>query len=89
MYDRLSPSIPTLPAITDERGTLTYRQVDEMSSALARGLGKLGVSEGSVVAMLCRDHRGLIIGMATCGKLGSRRGNLAVQSLDRRAAGVI
>ncbi len=63
---------PSLPAVVDERGTLTYRQVDDMSTALARGLEKLGVDEGSVVGVLCRDHRGLIIAMAACGKVGAR-----------------
>src|SRR6516164_5912820 len=62
----------SLPAFVDERGTLTYRQVDDMSTALARGLERLGVDEGSVVGLLCRDHRGLIIAMASCGKLGAR-----------------
>jgi fatty-acyl-CoA synthase len=64
---------PSLPAIVDERGTLTYKQVDDMSTALARGLKTLGVDEGSVVGLLCRDHRGLIIAMASCGKLGARQ----------------
>ncbi|MBX7435066.1 acyl-CoA synthetase [Mycobacterium sp. Y57] len=61
-----------LPAIVDEHGTLTYKQVDDQSWALARGLQSLGVSAGSVVGLLCRDHRGLIIAMAACGKLGAR-----------------
>ena len=43
-----------------------------MSTALARGLKRLAVDEGSVVGLLCRDHRGLIIAMAACGKLGAR-----------------
>jgi fatty-acyl-CoA synthase len=63
---------PSLPAVVDERGTLTYRQIDDMSTALARGLKRLGVEEGSVVGLLCRDHRGLFIAMASCGKLGAR-----------------
>ena len=62
----------SLPAVTDERGMLTYREVDEQSSALAHGLKGLGVGEGSVVGLLCRDHRGLIVAMAGCGKLGAR-----------------
>ena len=60
----------TLPAIVDERGTLTYKQVDDQSWALAHGLKGLGVTAGSVVGVLCRDHRGLAIAMAACGKLG-------------------
>ncbi len=62
----------TLPAIVDERGTLTYKQIDDYSWALAHGLRSIGVSEGSVVGVLCRDHRGLVITMASCGKLGAR-----------------
>ncbi|WP_333891161.1 acyl-CoA synthetase [Mycolicibacterium gadium] len=61
-----------LPAVVDERGTLTYKQVDDQSWALAHGLQKLGVSAGSVVGVLCRDHRGLVITMAACGKVGAR-----------------
>lgn len=61
-----------LPAIVDERGTLTYKQVDDQSWALAHGLRELGVSAGSVVGVLCRDHRGLAITMAACGKVGAR-----------------
>jgi fatty-acyl-CoA synthase len=63
---------PTLPAVVDERGTLTYKQVDDKSTALARGLNRLGIGANSVVGLLCRDHRGLIIAMAACGKLGAR-----------------
>ncbi len=61
-----------LPALVDERGTLTYGQVNDQSWALARGLQGLGVTEGSVVGLLCRDHRGLVLAMAACGKLGAR-----------------
>jgi acyl-CoA synthetase (AMP-forming)/AMP-acid ligase II len=43
-----------------------------MSTALAGGLKSLGLDEASVVGPLCRDHRGLIIAMAACGKLGAR-----------------
>jgi len=63
---------PSLPAVVDERGTLTYKQVDDMSTALAHGPKRLGVNEGTVVGLLCRDHSGLIIAMASCGKLGAR-----------------
>ncbi|MDY6997684.1 MAG: acyl-CoA synthetase, partial [Actinomycetota bacterium] len=63
---------PDQPAVVDERGTLTYKQVDDQSWALAHGLRGLGVTEGSVVGLLCRDHRGLLIAMAACGKMGAR-----------------
>ena len=63
---------PSLPAVVDEGGTLTYKQVDDMSTALARGLKQRGITSGSVVGLLCRDHRGLILAMAACGKVGAR-----------------
>ena len=62
---------PSLPAVADERGTLTYKQVDDKSTALARGLNQLGIGAGSVMGLLCRDHRGFILAMAACGKLGA------------------
>lgn len=37
---------PSLPAIVDERGTLTYKQVDDQSTALGRGLGQMGSAKG-------------------------------------------
>lgn len=63
---------PDLPAVVDERGALTYKEVDDQSWALAHGLRSLGVTEGAVVGILCRDHRGLVIAMAACGKAGAR-----------------
>jgi fatty-acyl-CoA synthase len=63
---------PALPAVVDERGTLTYKQIDDMSTALAHGLKRLGMDEGSGVGLLCRDHSGLIVAMAACGKIGAR-----------------
>ena len=63
---------PSQPAVVDERGTLDYKQVDDMSTALARGLKQLGIAGGAGVGLLCRDHRGLIIAMAACAKVGAR-----------------
>src|SRR3984957_984188 len=51
---------PSLPAVVDEHGTLTYKQLGDMSNALARGLKSLGVSEVSPVGLHCRDHSGLV-----------------------------
>ena len=45
-----------LPAIVDERGTLTYKQVDDQSWALARGLQGLGVAEGALHPALHHVH---------------------------------
>ncbi|MEU1998086.1 acyl-CoA synthetase [Nocardia gamkensis] len=60
------------PAITDERGTLTFAQLDQQSNALARGLIGAGISSGTVLAALCRDHRGMVLTLLAAGKLGAR-----------------
>ncbi|MFI6366063.1 acyl-CoA synthetase [Nocardia sp. NPDC050630] len=64
--------VPDAPALVDERGELTYRQLDEQSTAVARGLRQANLTEGSVIGVLARDHRGLILAMAAAGKLGVR-----------------
>ncbi|MBD0322338.1 MAG: acyl-CoA synthetase [Aldersonia sp.] len=60
------------PAFADERGVLSFRELDEQSDALARGLAELGITARSVIGLLARDHRGLVLGIAAGGKLGAR-----------------
>ncbi|MFD6105146.1 acyl-CoA synthetase [Nocardia salmonicida] len=63
---------PDEPALTDERGVLTYRELDEQSNALAHGLLGQGLRGGEVIGVLARDHRGLVLAMAAAGKAGLR-----------------
>jgi fatty-acyl-CoA synthase len=63
---------PHAVAIVDERGQLTYSQLDRQSNALARGWHNAGLAEGDVIAVLCRDHRWLVLAMLAAGKLGAR-----------------
>jgi fatty-acyl-CoA synthase len=63
---------PSGTAIIDEAGGLTYRDLDRRSNALARGLAARGVGAGSVVALLARDHRGLVLAVAAVAKVGAR-----------------
>ncbi|MFT8178688.1 AMP-binding protein [Mycobacteroides chelonae] len=63
---------PDAPAIVDERGAMSYREIDRQSNALARYLRRAGVGDGGVVAVLCRDHRGLVLSMLAAGKAGAR-----------------
>ncbi|MGK8489071.1 acyl-CoA synthetase [Nocardia asiatica] len=60
------------PAIVDERGSLTFAQLDEQSNALTRGLAAAGIGPGTVLAALCRDHRGMVLALLAAGKLGAR-----------------
>jgi acyl-CoA synthetase (AMP-forming)/AMP-acid ligase II len=61
---------PDRTAIVNERGRLTWRQVDERSNALARALRARGLSAGDGVAILCRNHRGFIDATLAAMKLG-------------------
>ncbi|MFF2392795.1 acyl-CoA synthetase [Nocardia sp. NPDC058114] len=63
---------PDEPALADERGVLTYRELDEQSNALAHGLLGQGLRGGEVVGVLARDHRGLVLAMVAAGKAGLR-----------------
>lgn len=63
---------PRTPAIIDELGPLTFQALDEQSNALARAWENDGIGQGSVIAALCRDHRGLVLTMVAAGKIGAR-----------------
>jgi acyl-CoA synthetase (AMP-forming)/AMP-acid ligase II len=58
-------------AVIDERGTLTFAEVQRRTNALAHGLRDAGVSEGDGVAIMCRNHRGFIEATVACSKLGA------------------
>jgi fatty-acyl-CoA synthase len=58
-------------AIIDDAGELTHADVHRRSSALAVGLAGAGIGEADRVAILCRNHRGLIEATAALGKLGA------------------
>ncbi|MGW4395841.1 acyl-CoA synthetase [Amycolatopsis nivea] len=62
----------TAVGIVDDLGPLTFKQLDDQSNALARAWAQRGLGPGSVIAALCRDHRGLVLTMAASGKLGAR-----------------
>jgi fatty-acyl-CoA synthase len=58
--------------LVDERGPLTYHELDTRSNALARAFAVSGLGPGSVIALLARDHRGAVDAMVAAGKLGAR-----------------
>ncbi|WP_033292265.1 acyl-CoA synthetase [Amycolatopsis jejuensis] len=63
---------PAAVGIVDDLGPLTFKQLDDQSNALARAWAERGLGPDSVIAALCRDHRGLVLTMAASGKLGAR-----------------
>jgi fatty-acyl-CoA synthase len=64
-------SHPNDPVIEDEAGALTFSQLHSRTNALARGLRSTGVRTGDGVAIMCRNHRGLIEATLACSKLGA------------------
>jgi fatty-acyl-CoA synthase len=60
------------PALTDERGTLSFLDVEEASNALARGLLAEGIGASSVVGVLNRGHRDLLLTVMAANKVGAR-----------------
>jgi len=57
--------------IVDERGDLTFREVDRRTNALARALRSRGLGEGGSVALMARNHRGFVEATVAAAKLGA------------------
>jgi acyl-CoA synthetase (AMP-forming)/AMP-acid ligase II len=62
---------PNQPAIIDELGTLTFREVDEASSAVATGLTGRGVRDGGSVGLLMRNSRWMALALSAVAKVGA------------------
>jgi fatty-acyl-CoA synthase len=62
---------PDEPAIVDEKGTLTFAEVDRRTNALARAMGEAGIGADDSVAIMCRDHRWFIEATIAISKLGA------------------
>src|SRR5829696_7829773 len=67
-YTAAARNFANEPAIIDELGTLTFKDVDERTNALAHALRDDGVQEGDGVAIMCRNHRGWIDSVVACSK---------------------
>jgi fatty-acyl-CoA synthase len=59
-------------ALVDELGSLTYRELDARSNALANAWLADGVTPGDTVAILCRNHRGFADATFAAAKAGLR-----------------
>ncbi len=58
--------------VIDERGSLTFSEIDARSDALAYGLRARGVAAGDTIGILCRNHRGFLDITFAAAKLGAR-----------------
>ena len=70
-YTAAARKFPDAPAVIDELGTLSFKELDERTNALARALQADGIEEGDGVAIMCRNHRGWIESVLACSKLGA------------------
>jgi len=63
---------PTQVAIIDERGELTYAELDRRVDALASALARdFGIGPTRALAVMCRNHRGFVEAMLAAGRLGA------------------
>jgi fatty-acyl-CoA synthase len=59
-------------AIQDERGDLSYKELDDRSTALANAWRERGLEPGEGVAILVRNHRGFLDSVFAAAKCGAK-----------------
>src|SRR4051812_14043996 len=62
---------PDRPGLVDERGTLTWRELDERCDALATALQRLGDGQPQTVGIMCRNHRGFVEALVATNRIGA------------------
>ncbi|TDC95250.1 AMP-binding protein [Actinomadura sp. 7K507] len=62
---------PDRTGLVDERGSLTFGELDRRCNALANALRSRGIGVGDTVGILCRNHRGLLEAMSGAAKTGA------------------
>jgi acyl-CoA synthetase (AMP-forming)/AMP-acid ligase II len=62
---------PHEPALIDERGSLSFEQVQRRSNALAHAFERMGIGPGDGVGIMCRNHRGFVEATLATAKLGA------------------
>jgi fatty-acyl-CoA synthase len=59
-------------AVIDDRGTLTFAELDARAARIAAGLrAEHGVGAGRSLAVMCRNHRGFVEALLTASRLGA------------------
>ncbi len=80
---------PDRVAIFDERGAVSFSDLDRRTDAQARGLAQLGVRADDVVGVCCRNHRGIVEATGALAKLGAHACYLNTAFSRRQLAEVI
>jgi fatty-acyl-CoA synthase len=60
------------PVMIDERGEISYKELDDRTSALANAWRERGLEAGEGVAILARNHRGFLEAVFAAAKCGAR-----------------
>jgi fatty-acyl-CoA synthase len=58
-------------ALVDPDGSLTYGEVDALTTEHAAGLREAGIGEGDAVGVLCGNGRGFVLSVVALGKVGA------------------
>jgi acyl-CoA synthetase (AMP-forming)/AMP-acid ligase II len=61
---------PDRPGLIDERGTLTWRELDEHSDALAAALQTLRDNQPKVIGIMARNHRAFVESLVAANRIG-------------------
>jgi len=70
-YVGAAAMLPDRVAVFDERGSVSFDDVNRRTDALAHAFAERGAREGERVAIMCRNHRGFIEASVACSKLGA------------------
>ena len=62
---------PHAVGLVDERGSLTWGELDRRTDALTVGLRTLGEGPVTTVGILCRNHRGFVESLAATARMGA------------------
>jgi acyl-CoA synthetase (AMP-forming)/AMP-acid ligase II len=62
---------PDRPGLVDELGTLTWREIDQRSDALAAALQALPGGPPIVIGIMARNHRGFVEALTAANRIGA------------------
>src|ERR1044072_5700408 len=62
---------PDETPLIDERGSLTFGQLQRRTNALAHAFERMGIGHGDGVGIMCRNHRGFIEATLAAAKIGA------------------
>jgi fatty-acyl-CoA synthase len=71
MVEAAAARTPNRPAIIDESGSMSFRELARRSTALAAALRERGIGRESKVGLLARNHAGFVIATVGVAKTGA------------------